>query len=137
MRIFFRVGPAQAHLVQHGGDPPIAVCIRCPLLRQQGLANTPPYGLARVERAERILEHHLKAAAQSGQFGTGQARQILAQKGNRSCIGLFEAHDHLGQRRLARAAFSYNAQRFSGRKCQADRFDRLQHRRLSEELFAR
>ena len=117
MRIFACVGWVQPDLLQSFGDA-MGDILRLSVGAQR-FCNGPADAAARVERAKRVLEYHLKAAPQLTQFLCGQAVQIAALKQHLPRVRNLKRHDEPRQGRFARTTFADHAQGLSGaqRKC--------------------
>ncbi len=137
MRVLVHVAGAQAHRVQHGGGALRHVGGAAVALRGQRLGDDAAHGLARVQRAEGVLEHHLEAGAGPAQRRRGQGMQVLPGQAHRAGGGRFQRHHQPRQRALARAGFAHHAQAVAGAQLEADALQRPHHRRCGQQALAR
>ena len=68
---------------------------------------------ARIERGERILEHHLDTAPAFPQLPPPQLREVRAADPNAARVGSEEPGDQAGDGRFSRTGFADEAERFS------------------------
>src|SRR5208282_5272610 len=82
-------------------------------VENQGLGDHVLHAVARVERAERVLEDDLQVAAKTAQFGAVRLQQIDAIENDGARSGLDEAEDEPSKRALAGAGFTNQAKSFA------------------------
>ena len=82
-------------------------------MKQQGFLQKASDGMAGIERAPWILENHLHSRAQCPHRAIGQARQILAVEGDTALCRGKQVQREPRDRRLARAAFPDQPDRFA------------------------
>jgi hypothetical protein len=92
--------------------------------------------LARVERAVRILEHHLHRAAQQTLRLRRHVHRVDAVQRERARARRLEQRDDAGERRLAAAGFTDDRQRAPRFDGERHASDGLQARRLAEHAAA-
>jgi len=82
---------------------------------------------ARIEARERVLEHHLHAAAQGPQAASGEPVDALARQIDLARGRVGQAQDHAAQRGLAATALAHHRQGFALRHREGDAVDRVDH----------
>ncbi len=100
--------------------------------RLQDLADA----LARVQRRERILEHHLHIARHLAALVGRQRRDVAPFQAQRAGARLMQAHQRAAQRRLAAARLADDAQHLAGPDLHAHAVDRAQPRHLAPQQAA-
>jgi hypothetical protein len=105
--------------------------------RFERLGDDARHGLARVERAVGVLEHHLEIAPRGAQLGLGQRMQIATFEAHAARGGRVERHHEARDGRLARARFTDDAHALAGLHLEAHAVERLDGGRRAEELFSR
>jgi hypothetical protein len=70
-------------------------------------------GGARIQRCKGILEDHLDLRAKRTEFCFRKLGDVVPLEKNPATVTVLELHQKAAKRRLARAAFTHNAQRAS------------------------
>jgi hypothetical protein len=114
------------------------ICVS-PCAEQVARTDDALHGLARVQRAIGILEHHLEVApARGAQLGCIQRVQVAAvQHRTLPLRGLVQRHHQPRQRRLARARFAHDAQAAPASMVKLTPFRACTSGRRAEQLLAR
>ena len=101
----------------------------------QGIVEHAGHRGARIERGERLLEHHLEARPQQPQRFAARGEQVAAVEADRAAIGLDEPHDDAGKRRLAAARRPDQRQRLAARQIERDVVERRDLAPAAAERF--
>ena len=91
--------------MEHGAIPLTELGHR----QAQRLADDLHDPLARVERGERVLEHHLHLPAERLELPAACRCDVVAAERDAPAGGIDQAHDRAGQRRLAAARLAHQA----------------------------
>src|SRR4051794_6932643 len=137
VRIFLRIGIAQAHLPQHRGDAGTKRRAINPLQHGQRFGDDTRDGLAWVERSVGILEHHLEIAAGAAQLVGGDAVEVAAEQRDLPRCRPLQRHHHPRECRLPGAGFADDAEALAGVDPHADAVERAHLPRRAEHAFAR
>ena len=131
------VAGAQAHRLQHVGG-------LCALLggaaggqHAQGLGHDLQHSLARVQRAIRVLKHHLKIAPGAAQGGGRELVEVLPHELDAACTGGFQRHHQPRQGGLARARLAHHTQVPACRHAQIHALQSVHHGRGGPQVLAR
>ena len=92
-------------------------------------ANCRPISQARVQRALRVLEHHLAGPCP---LAPRHRDQVLAGQQHLAGLRRADAGQHAPKRGLARATLTHQPQRLAGRQRHADAIDRLDRAPLAQ-----
>jgi hypothetical protein len=137
VRVLAEVGGAQAHLGQHLRGLLALLGAAGLALGLQRLGDDALHRLAWVQRAVRVLEHHLEVTARLAQLFCGQLVQIAAQQLHGAGGGRVERHHQPRQGGFARARFTHHAQATPGGDGKAHAVEGLHRARWAEKVFAR
>src|SRR5262249_61616156 len=96
----------------HGGSP-------------HRLADDPRHAVSRVERRERVLEHHLHPRTELAHARLACRRDVDAVEDDAAAGGLVEADDRAPNRRLPAARLADEAERLAALDRERDLVDRL------------
>ena len=91
-----------------------------PGVDRQRLRDGRRHPLPRVERAVRVLEHHLEPPAPLPQLPPGERREVLAREDDAAGRGLDQPHGATAERRLAAPGLAHQGHAFAGRQLQVD-----------------
>ncbi len=118
------VGCRQAHTLEQRVDPAIGLRAARQTVQHQRPAQHLAHGVARVERAVGILEHHLAQAAQPFQPGAARVAEILARERDGAAVSLLEAQHQASEGRLAAARLADQPQHLAGAHGEGHAVDR-------------
>ncbi len=124
VRIARRCGLRQADLVEGPGDPGAALVPAAETVNLERRLEDVADGVARVERGEGVLEHHLRPAAIGAQIAAAEPANRHPVEHDLAGFRFDEAEQALRQARLAAAGFADEADGFPARDRQADAVDR-------------
>ena len=124
MGVALGVVGVQAHGLEQLGHQLLGRGARGDAVQQDRLHQRLAHRHARVERAERVLEHHLHVPARALQAGGGQRDDVLAIEHHRAAVRLQQAQQGPAGGGLAAAALAHDGQRFA----RADREGHVGHR---------
>ena len=116
----------QVEQLPHAPAPAAGVAVAVPDQRFLDDVGDAP---ARVERAVRVLEHHLHVPPGAFQPAPPQAHQFGALEPHRAGLGSRGLHHAPGQRRLARAGLPHDAEGLPGIEVERDVGDGVDDRR--------
>jgi len=102
----------------------------------QRLFDDAPNGHSRIQRRVWVLEDHLQLAMDVAKAIAANSRDILALENDLTVGWLDQAHDGLGERALAAAAFAHQAKRLAAMNVKAHVVYGAKHRRLAHEAAA-
>ncbi len=126
MRVPVDVLRVQTHDVQELLDPAAPVALRGHLgVDLEGLPDDVADRHARVQRGVRVLEHHLDVAADGLQRAPGQLGDVLALVEDLAGGGPLQRHQELGDRGLATAGLTDDAEGLTGVQVEGDPVDGL------------
>ena len=127
MGVAAHVPDVEPDRLQQPLDPVQPLAFVADTMDQQRLGDDVGYCHARIERAERVLEDVLDMPAKALQGGFVEGQHIhgaiAAVKDDLAIVGPDRAHDHLADRRLARAALADDCQRLPSIDRKADIVD--------------
>ena len=104
---------------------------------EQRLGDDAADALARVERAVRVLEHHLEIAARSPQRRRRQCVQVTPQQPDVAGRGRLQRHHQPRQRGFARARFADDPEAAAGLQRETHAAHGLHDGRAVPQAFAR
>ncbi len=101
----------------------------------QRIVQHPRHRRARVERGERVLEHHLHAGAAGAQGRAAQRQKILALEMDFACIRLYQPQEKARDGGFAASRGAGQRQRLAGFDGKADIVDRRDGAAAATEAF--
>jgi len=120
----------QAHRRQQGPSPFARFGMAGQAVDQQRVGHRFAHGHLGIEAGQRILEHHLDAAASPAQLGALQAPQVAALQPHGSAPHRGQAHQGAAEAALAAAGGPHQTHRFAFLEAQAHPIHRLEPTRL-------
>jgi hypothetical protein len=124
----------KAHGCQRFGGAFALLLARCFRQCFERLGDDACDGLARIERAIGVLEHHLEIASCGAQFAPRQRVQIAPEQLHAARGRRIERHHETRDGRLARTRFADDAQAAAGFDLEAHAVERLDGGRRAEEF---
>ncbi len=110
----------EADALQQGRDPARTLGTWRDVVDAQGIVQHARDSGAGIEGGQRILEHHLQFCTHAAQGCTTLGKQVCSIEGDGAGIGLDQAQDRAGERRLAAAGGADQSQRLAGPQREAD-----------------